>query len=146
MDLISPITITNLDAAEIQLRRAILLFLEEQDFVSALTLAGAAEEILGMLLREKGQQSALDTLIETSCRLEKKFMGSSSLPKEVARLANVFRNRLKHYNSQEAITFSAGWYAAEMIDRAIQNYRSLTGQVTKEMTRFNLEVEIPKLC
>ena len=45
-------TLSNLDVAERQLERAIALFLDEEDYVSALTLAGAAEEILGKLLNK----------------------------------------------------------------------------------------------
>jgi len=41
------------------MRRAILL-LEEGDFICALTLAGAAEEILGKMVARKGRSTAME--------------------------------------------------------------------------------------
>ena len=43
--------LSKLDIALAQVERAIFLALDESDFISAVTLAGAAEEILGSLLR-----------------------------------------------------------------------------------------------
>jgi hypothetical protein len=43
-------TLTDLQAAQVQLERAVVLFLDDGDFVSALTRAGAAELLLGKLL------------------------------------------------------------------------------------------------
>jgi hypothetical protein len=42
------------DLARVQLERAITLHVDEHDHVSAITLAGAAEEILGKLLTNAG--------------------------------------------------------------------------------------------
>jgi hypothetical protein len=50
--------------AEIQIFRAIKLLEDEEDPVSALTLAGAAEEILDNMLHARGQNSAYDCVVE----------------------------------------------------------------------------------
>ena len=65
------VTLSNFDIAEIQLTRAIKLFFKDQDYISSLTLAGAAEEILGALVRKSGKKHALDEAIEVSIRIEK---------------------------------------------------------------------------
>lgn len=142
---LTAVTLGNLDVAEVQLKRAILLFFNEQDFISALTLAGAAEEILGKLLQKKGKKHALDESIEISIRMEKMFFGTASAPKDVASVANYFRNKLKHYNEQEPLHFSADYFAAEIIDRAIDNYWELTGRETPEITKFRMEIGRLKL-
>lgn len=50
---------TKLEAAKHQLAVAIQLFLDE-DYLSSLTLAGAAEEILGKLSMRAGKPVAID--------------------------------------------------------------------------------------
>jgi len=57
-------TYTKLDLATEQLDAAISLFLEKS-FVSALTLAGAAEEVLGKALSNRREQNYLDWKYET---------------------------------------------------------------------------------
>jgi hypothetical protein len=119
------------------------LFFEAKDFVSALTLAGAAEEILGKLLEQQGQTHALGHIIDGSLKLNDVEPGSPEEPRArraTANLANQFKNRLKHYSEEDATTFSVDFYAAEIIDRAITNYFAYTGQETKKMKRFKEEV------
>ena len=57
-------TYDKLDLATQQLDDAISLFLKRQ-FVSALTLAGAAEEILSKALSHRGEQDSLERKYET---------------------------------------------------------------------------------
>jgi len=53
------ITITKIDAATEQMDWAIRLFLDHQAYLPAITLAGAAEEIVGAILKEKAAFSQL---------------------------------------------------------------------------------------
>ena len=53
---------TKQQVAEHQLDRAIKLLLDEQDAISSVTLAGAAEEILGTLAEMGGERHALGLL------------------------------------------------------------------------------------
>jgi hypothetical protein len=56
--MIKPKKITKRKIAETQLIRAVLLLDDCADNISALTLAGAAEEILGKMIQKKGGSTA----------------------------------------------------------------------------------------
>lgn len=137
-------TLSNLEIAERQLDRAISLFFSEKDYVSALTLAGAAEEILGKILNhEMNVPHALDEIIKGTLKLNKVPAGGSEEKeaiKAAANMANYFRNRVKHYNAEGQIHFSVDFYAADIIDRAIENYFAVTNYETPLMVRFKNEV------
>jgi hypothetical protein len=137
-------TLTNLEIAKQQLERAINLFLDEQDFVSSLTLAGAAEEILGKILEiEMQAPHALNELINGSLKLNGISLGDPNekqARKNIANTLNHFKNKLKHYNDQDSMTCSFDYYAVEVIDRAIQNYFKCTSDETPLMQKFKNEV------
>lgn len=77
------------ELAEIQLDRAVRLFVDDADYVSAVTLAGAAEEIYGSLLTREGRPNALDDLYES--------WKGGNLP-EITQKA--FRQKLNHVKNQ----------------------------------------------
>lgn len=135
-------TLTNLEVAERQLERSIALYLDEKDFVSALTLSGAAEEILGKLLNKQGKEHWLDNISKGALRalgFRKKMFDTPEAKKarkEIANLANHHKNRMKHYNDDGSITFTVDAEAADMIDRAISNYFELTQRETGAMGLF----------
>ena len=135
-------TLSFLDAATKQLNRAIVLFFDEQDFVSSLTLAGAAEEILGSLVSEAGGTTSLDSLVSYSLEFLDKDESDTKTKKSVISLENFFRNRLKHKIDDlgMGLTYSSDYYAAKMIDRAVQNYLALGQTPTPEIERFEKEV------
>ena len=58
-------TYQRIDIAKAHLHRAIVLFIEEGDFLNAITLSAAAEEILGKLASETNLTPAADQLIES---------------------------------------------------------------------------------
>jgi hypothetical protein len=58
-----------------QLESALRLFREGDDYFSTLTVAGAAEEILGDLLRSRDQQNALDDLTSGAVLTHKHLFG-----------------------------------------------------------------------
>lgn len=136
------VTLTNLEIAHQQLERAIDLFMGPKDYISALTLAGAAEEILGKLLNKRGQSHWLDEI--TSGALDALgFVDDDAYSsegkaarKEVANLANFYKNRCKHFSENDQISFPVDVKAAEMIDRAISNYWDFTNRETGSMGRF----------
>ncbi|CAN7782384.1 hypothetical protein LJR296_008107 [Cupriavidus necator] len=59
----APKVIKKLEVATVQLDAAIRLFLE-RDYLSSLTLAGAAEEILGKLSSRAGLDNAVDFVVD----------------------------------------------------------------------------------
>jgi superfamily II DNA or RNA helicase len=134
--------LTNLEIAHRQLERSIELFLDRGDYISALTLAGAAEEILGKLLKKEGKSHWLDEITSGALGLLG-FEGAAlespeakKAGKEIADIANYYKNRCKHFNDHDHITFTVDVKAAEMIDRAISNYWDLTQRETGAMGRF----------
>ena len=129
--------------AEIQIFRAIKLLEEENDPVSALTLAGAAEEILGNLLRAKGQKSAYDCVVGWNEEMwafaaaKAKEQGHALyVPdlKEIKQRANRTRNELKHLCDGKPVKAYYRWDAEEMIARAISNYNCLWGKPPQKTT------------
>lgn len=135
-------TLSNLEIAHRQIERAIVLFLDERDYVSALTLAGAAEEILGKLLNKEGKEHWLDSISKGALKAlgfrkkELEMPEALKAKREIVNISNRHKNTFKHYNSDETITLLVDVAAANMIDRAISNYFDLTQRETGAMGRF----------
>ncbi len=125
--------------AVIQLETAIRLYNEGDEYVSAITLAGAAEEILGNLLNERGDNSKLDDLKADGVKVYKALFGSETEPKYIADAANKYRNAMKHLTTTDdhTIVFDPEESAFDMIDRAISNYWRLEENLTPPMDSFS---------
>jgi hypothetical protein len=124
------------DIAEHQLLSALRMWSEE-DFISTLTLAGAAEEILGKRLRKLGNEPSFEQLKKEIVASARQHGDSDpKTDKLVADLLNQTRNELKHYAGDEALTFDLRADAAEMLERAIANYHLLTDVVPEEAFQF----------
>ncbi|MDC8748685.1 hypothetical protein NY751_22120 [Xanthomonas campestris] len=52
------------EIAKRQLITACELYIQERDFLSILTLTGAAEEILGVLLKREGKTNTVDSIVD----------------------------------------------------------------------------------
>jgi hypothetical protein len=139
LDLTELPTFTKLELAEHQLERALKLFLDEKDYVCAITLAGVSEEILGKLLEKDGKEHALGALVNACLRYGEAVYNEEWLKKEFVAMANSDRDDLKHYTDGEAVTI-ARENAIEMLDRAVDNYWTLTSKETALMRRFSEEV------
>lgn len=125
-------TLSAEEIAEHQLLAAIRLWREE-DYLSSLTLAGAAEEILGKRLRRLGKAPSfnqLQDLIVTLARSEGDR--APSLEKTVGDMLNNTRNELKHYGGDDSLTFDLRSDCLEMLERAIANHQALTGTLLAE--------------
>jgi hypothetical protein len=131
------VRLTKIDVARLQLERAIDLFVNSTDFVSAITLVGAAEEILGKLVEDLGKKNALNELIDTSKAMEIRLYGEADGEmKEYVSLANYFSNRLKHLNEGADLIFNVDYEAASLISRALDNYYLIQGSSTEPMKPF----------
>ena len=129
-------TLSASEIAEHQLLAALKLW-REQDYLSSLTLAGAAEEILGKRLRRLGHQPSFDQLknqIVTAAKLQGDT--DQATEKLVSELLNQSRNELKHYAGEESLSFDLRADAAEILERAIANHQLLTGFVMEEAIDF----------
>lgn len=120
--------------SEKQIYRAILVLEEQDDPVSAITLAGAAEEILGNMLRDKGMKCAFEAKVEWDKEMwafakkradEIGYSLDAPDEKEIKGNANRIRNGLKHKTDGRPVKTDYYYHAEEMIARAISNYHVL---------------------
>lgn len=120
---------TKLELAYHQLDRAFILFAQDRDYISAITLAGAAEEILGCLVRhgKNGRSAAIDEEIELVSAIMR-GQGGIPIEKEVREALTFARNALKHRNvgGRTDAEFDLREEAEMIIDRAVENYEALT--------------------
>ena len=84
---------SKLDLAEHQLNRAINLYLDEKDFISSITLAGAAEELLGKILNQVGVKNALDEYVDSFNAFGNEL---KDYEKWFVSQFNYYKNNLKH--------------------------------------------------
>ena len=140
-------TYQKVEIAQRQLATAIRLFLEGKDFFSVVTLAGAADEILGKELEHRGLVSALRNTSEIGARVSAAFDKPPSTAQEIRDRANYARNHLKHHGDPNAatITVDIRQEAIDMLSRAFDNATMLDGPWSPEMYEYNdwfLEHEI----
>jgi hypothetical protein len=124
-------TATKRKIAVTQLRRAILLY-NEGDYLCALTLAGAAEEVLGKMVARRGQSTAMEDFALRDRQLWE--WAASKEPRitvpeeaEFRHRLNRLRNDLKHNNAGKngRIRADFEFAADEMLLRCIRNYLKL---------------------
>ena len=115
------------DIAEHQLIAAIKLW-REGDYLSSLTLAGAAEEILGKRVRKIGKEPSFDQLRDLIVAVaNSEGETDPNIGKTIGDLLNCTRNELKHYSGDETLEFDLRSDCLEMLERAIVNHEALTG-------------------
>jgi hypothetical protein len=128
-------TYSKIDLATQQLNVAIACFLGSKSFVSALTLAGAAEEILAKTLSHSGQQSSLDLKYET---LEPILTMRHLSKEDFIRDENHALNAVTRMESasEPSITLDLEDAAISMIVRACHNYVLLGLPPTAKIRKF----------
>lgn len=126
---------SKLELAVHQLDRAIKLFIDEHDYISAITLSGAAEEISGKLLEGKTGTNEFKELIEECLELSSRTPGGAIEAKEFREIFTHHRNELKHIGSGADISISAAC-AHQFVDRAMQNLRRLGVADSPEIQRY----------
>jgi hypothetical protein len=120
-------TYQKLEVACQQLETALRLFFEADEYFSVITLAGAAEEILGAYLKIKGGTTSLESLVQGAARISKALTGTASEPKSLRKVVNQVKNSSKHMDGVADTTFTS--YpkkdATDILNRAIDNYYEL---------------------
>ena len=126
------------EIARLQLERAIELYLEKQDYVCAITLGGAAEEILGKLAAQQGKQNSIESIRAVSCLLYRKLFGKTADPKRFADRANAARNALKHSDllAPKDVDLDLKEEAGDILERAVHNYQLAEEHTTPLMEDF----------
>lgn len=114
-----------------QLEVAADLYFTDRDYLAVITLAGAAEEILGALIKRKGSPAMIDHLVE----LDKELTGGRDFS-VVNREVNGVRNALKHARelSEDEVVVEPG-EAIAMLGRAVVNYVLFAREATPLMIR-----------
>ena len=135
--------ISQIEVCKIQLDQAIRLFLDEKDYVSSCTLAGAAEGLTGEILKNRGCEHALASMVKGLNKFltdqERDTLADRKSNSEVAIWNDLIlvRNWLKHhYKEQPELQFDEKEAAFDLIDRAVTNYFQLTSNETDQMRRF----------
>jgi hypothetical protein len=117
--------ISKVEVAISQLDTAISFYLENSNLISAVTLAGAAEEILGKLVIKEGKVSAFNEVLERLCCAHEAAFNEEPSRKVYADLRNGIRNEFKHRCSGEDLQVDLDKEASQLIKRAIANYKKL---------------------
>lgn len=129
------IKITKLGVAISQLEMAIDLFLKNQDLICVITLAGAAEEILGRYAANSNEIP----MIELLCSSLKNEYSIDMPDKDFKwQYLNKARNLAKHFDNEEneIIEFDPELEALTMLIRAIGNLFSHDETVTYNTPEF----------
>ena len=128
--------VSKLDAATHQLDVAILLFFE-RDYLSSLTLAGAAEEILGSLSRNAGLPVAIEEIAAHHRKDTDPALTDKESAKVVFGIANRARNSAKHANNEgEPEVEIEQLHPLQMIMRAMPMRRNLGLSETEATQRM----------
>jgi hypothetical protein len=136
--------IDKLDVACELLDRSLRLYYAGDSYFSALHLAGAAEEILGVYVERAGGESSFKNFRSAVVRLSKYLSndGKESEPRAIGDLMNHAKNNTKHGHGP--IFFSPEKEAKELLDRAITDYYFLMSHYplieTELIRRFNKEL------
>lgn len=119
------ISMSKLEVAVSQLGQAIRLFLEG-DHLSSLTLAGAAEEILGKLCERSGKPVSAEQIIAFHWKDTDPALPDAERRKILLTVLNRARNAAKHANNADEPTFELEPdFALQMIMRAMPMARAL---------------------
>lgn len=112
-----------------QIETALRLFFEKGDLFSVITLAGAAEEILGHLLQNAGKRRGLFVCFRAVMEL---LRPASQNLAEKARQLGEGSEAFVHLDPRQEAVFLLG--------RAIDDYQALSGALSDAMLRFNREL------
>lgn len=123
-------------AAE-QLDAAIELFLGDRSDVSALTLAGAAEEILGRAVKLDGLANSMQDAYDVSATTHRHLCRKVLKWNDFADGENYARNAAKHLLGDNAVDVDFRRAAMWMIVRACANYARLDLDQTDRMRDFD---------
>lgn len=129
---------SRLDLAKEQIEVAIFLFLELKSCASALTLAGAAEGVIGAELKRRGQQHVLDWKYENVSDIHKRLHGEDLLRNKFIAEENHVRDALKHFDRTEYpnITCDLQDVSLWMIVRACENAKRVGLDIAR-LDEFN---------
>ena len=101
-----------------------------------ITLAGAAEEMLGKLAETQDHEPALSKATRRKLDLHREVWKEEGAEKEYVQIQNEARNEMKHLCSGADVTLDLEEEAGSLISRALENYRLCFGAHHAEFFRF----------
>ena len=119
--------IPKLELARSQLEVALRFYMLEEEYPAVITLAGAAEEVLGKIAEKKGFEPALKRNLRELLAAYKHVWGEEAQESDFAQLHNKARNELKHLCSGNEMNLDYEKEAAELLSRALENFLLCTG-------------------
>ena len=134
---------SKLSVATEQLDTALGHYFGHRRYFSAITLAGAAEEILGVYLKIHRQPNAFNDDVEASLRVYRWLHGEAGSTKEISDSINRVKTASKHMMGKKDVklTCDPRESAREILDRAVSNYYRLMSfeplEETPRIRRFN---------
>ena len=132
-----------LTVATQQLDTALRLYLARKEYFSAITLAGAAEEILGVYLKLHKQPNAFDEDLRSTLRVYRWLHGEDGSRDSIQKTINRVKNSSKHMGGKgdQALSCDAGEEERDILDRAVSNYYRLMSfeqlNETPRIRKFN---------
>jgi hypothetical protein len=123
--------VSKIDAAVDQLDWAIKLFLDHKAYIPAITLSGAAEEIVGEAVEKDSSFHVLKQILSEKEGIEEKIISQQYLNKS--------KNWLKHWKEmkdEESTEIELETEAIQYIVRAITNLVTYDRSLTSETPRF----------
>jgi hypothetical protein len=131
-------TCNRIDLAHEQLEMALDAFLQRHRFASAITLASAAERVLGQALRHGGKPAVLDWKFEATDFVHTDLHGKGPDKATFAAAENRVSNALRHFHKAEAPDFEADLEEAACwtLVRACENAHRL-GLTVQGFDAFN---------
>jgi hypothetical protein len=120
-----------------QVETALRLFHVGDELISVITLAGAAEEILGKLVRNRGRDNSLDSLKNAAAAMYQHLFLESIDTRVFADRANRARNALKHLTAGgDPVSLDLREEAVDILNRTVDDYWILETSLTPAMEEF----------
>jgi hypothetical protein len=118
---------SKLQVATQQLDTALRLYFQREEYFSVVSLAAAAEEILGVYLERHKQPNAFQQALDSSLRMYRWLYKTEGSRDSMHKTINRVKNAAKHMKGQNDVTLvcDAREEAKEVLDRAVCNYYSL---------------------
>jgi hypothetical protein len=131
------------DIAIQQLSDAAKLY-EKGRYVSALTLAGASEEILGKIAKKRIGSNQLQHEIEYLKTVYKHFNRSLPSKEDIIKQINKIKNEVKHNDTGENLWVEADFENEFVLIfmRAVKNYFDAYKEIPKDKKIMNLFVDL----
>lgn len=115
--------VNKIEIAHQQLEMAINLYMEKKEYICAIALAGAAEEIFADLVKHRGGENHLSF----AKRVKEKQTGNEVTIKTLREIGNKVRNALKHADRDPdaIIEFDEVMEAKAILCCALANYSKI---------------------